>query len=584
MAPTVGSAEPIVLSKLSASIYAELEKIYSDNENGADSARMTVYGIMQQGDVSNTLRWAEELYKLGRKYDDDATRSYGAAMMGGSYIYLRNADSSRLYLKEAVELGEKAGFDWGLGSAYNGLGLYALNFEDFDTYQAIRYFRAGLEPAKRSKNINVAAVLLSNIANAYYLKGDTTGLSYALESYEMALETGDDYLIFTAAHEASAIYFLKKDYANALKYVKISEASMTSKSEDQISPHKAIIVYTLYGRTLTALGDYTGAKHYFELALSFRDATVSDELVLTYLDYGDYYKQLGQWRQALSMYLVGMELSEEMLNEVYHNFFYLRISEAYEAVGDHVEAMRYYKEYYQLSQKQFNVEKERSLNEMRVQYDLEKKEAEIEMAKLRLIQEERKTQILWVIVLAVLLGFAGTVYFYRRRNKLYLEIVKQSQKAVKAKEKLRRGPLQGKEFVAMEPEDEEEVEKYANSPLSSARSMELFERLEQIMETEKAYRDGDLNIDKLAERMGSNRSYLSRIINEFSGLNFNNYVNKYRIEEAVNILSDTNNNIPLKALAAELGFNNLTTFYNSFQKEQGIPPSQYRKKVIELER
>ncbi len=60
--------------------------------------------------------------------------------------------------------------------------------------------------------------------------------------------------------------------------------------------------------------------------------------------------------------------------------------------------------------------------------------------------------------------------------------------------------------------------------------------------------------------------------------------NKYRIEEAVNILSDADNNMPLKALASELGFNNLTTFYNSFQKELGIPPSQYRKKLLELKR
>ncbi len=582
-----GSAAPQRESGTSpAAIYSELEKLYHIGGTDGDSVRQLIYSIMQKGDYTNTLRWAKELHKLGKAHGDDATTSYGAAIMGSSYIFLRKADSSLMYLNEAVELGEKARFDWGLSSAYNSLGLYELNFENFDGYQAIRYFQKGVEAARRSNNLSTLSVLLTNIADVYYLKGDVAGLPYALEAYDLAREAGDEYHIFTSTYVMAAIYFIDNDYENALKYIQISETAMAPTGEP-VSPYKAIVVYTLHGCILTAIDDYTGAQQYFEMALSFRDDTIGDELVMTYLNYGDYHKKLGRWPQALEMYLDGIKLSEEMHNEVYHNLFYLRISEAYEAMGDYVNAMSYHKEYNKLSRKQFDIEKERSLNEMRVQYDLEKKEAEIEMSGLRLTQEKRKNQILWLIVLVVLLSLAGTLYFYRRRNKLYLEIVKQSQKAVRAQEKLRHKPQHEvglRDTVADDAAVDEEVEKYANSPLSSEKSKELFERLEHIMDTEKLYRDGNLNVDRLAERLDSNRSYLSRIINEFSGLNFNNYINKYRIEEAVNTLSDADNNIPLKALAFELGFNNLTTFYNSFQKELGIPPSQYRKKLLELKK
>lgn len=567
---------------MSVTMYSELEKMYHDGGTGADSARIFVYGIMQKGDYANTLSWAKELHRLGRKHGDDATTSYGASIMGNSYVFLRNADSSLMYLTEAVDLGKKAGFDWGLGLAYNGLGLYVMNFENFDGYQAVRHFQTGLEAARRSGNLKDASLLLSNIANVYFLKGDIAGLPYALEGYDLARETGDEYRIFISAYVVASIYFLSNDYENALTYVQISETAMNPAGEP-VSAYKSIVAYTLHGRILTAMGDYEGAQHYFDRALSFRDRTIGDELVMTYLNYGDLYKQLGNWPLALEMYQEGIGLSEEMHNEVYHDLFYGRISEAYEAMGDYARALSYHKEYYKLSRKQFDIEKERSLSEMRVQYDLEKKEAEIEMSKLRLLQEQRKNQILWLLVFIFLLSLVGTLYFYRRRNKLYLEIVKQSQKAVRAQEKLKHMPQQGNESGGMVPGDEE-VEKYANSPLSTEKSKELFEQLEYIMDNEKVYRDGDLNVDKLAERLGSNRSYLSRIINEFSSLNFNNYVNKYRIEEAVNVLSDADNNIPLKALASELGFNNLTTFYNSFQKELGIPPSQYRKKLLELKR
>jgi len=84
--------------------------------------------------------------------------------------------------------------------------------------------------------------------------------------------------------------------------------------------------------------------------------------------------------------------------------------------------------------------------------------------------------------------------------------------------------------------------------------------------------------------LGTNRTYLSQIINEKFGSSFTYYINSYRVDEAVHILSDPNNNIPLKALSAQLGFNSISTFYKVFQSSIGMPPSLYRSKVIELQK
>ena len=90
--------------------------------------------------------------------------------------------------------------------------------------------------------------------------------------------------------------------------------------------------------------------------------------------------------------------------------------------------------------------------------------------------------------------------------------------------------------------------------------------------------------DKVAEILGTNRTYLSRIINEQSKLSFTHYVNRFRIEEAIRLLSDPNNETPLKAISTELGFNSISTFYNLFQSSVGMTPSQYRNKVMELQK
>ncbi len=57
------------------------------------------------------------------------------------------------------------------------------------------------------------------------------------------------------------------------------------------------------------------------------------------------------------------------------------------------------------------------------------------------------------------------------------------------------------------------------------------------------------------------------------------YIGKYRIEEATRIISDTENDVPLKQLADELGFNSVSVFYKTFSKETGLTPGIFRKEA-----
>ena len=118
----------------------------------------------------------------------------------------------------------------------------------------------------------------------------------------------------------------------------------------------------------------------------------------------------------------------------------------------------------------------------------------------------------------------------------------------------------------------------------AVRDAELFARIEYLMQTEGVYRQNDLTIERLAERLDTNRTYISRAINQQAGKTFSSYVNSYRIDEAVRRLSDVDDDTPLKALAQTLGYNHLQTFYTSFQSAIGMPPSKYREKLLKLHR
>ena len=107
----------------------------------------------------------------------------------------------------------------------------------------------------------------------------------------------------------------------------------------------------------------------------------------------------------------------------------------------------------------------------------------------------------------------------------------------------------------------------------------LFENIDKKMKEERIYRDAGLTLEKAAELIGTNRTYLSASIKQQTGLSFSYYVNSYRIQEAIELLSGPENDIPLKAVLADVGFKSPTTFYKLFQATTGQTPQKWRENI-----
>ena len=102
------------------------------------------------------------------------------------------------------------------------------------------------------------------------------------------------------------------------------------------------------------------------------------------------------------------------------------------------------------------------------------------------------------------------------------------------------------------------------------------------MNEKRVYLDPKLTIDSLAENLNTNRTYISKVVNEAFNMNFNNFINSYRVKEAVRILSDKEyHNYTLENIATLAGFNNKTTFNTTFKKYTGITPSFFRDNLDE---
>jgi AraC-like DNA-binding protein len=124
------------------------------------------------------------------------------------------------------------------------------------------------------------------------------------------------------------------------------------------------------------------------------------------------------------------------------------------------------------------------------------------------------------------------------------------------------------------------TEKYKNSGLTTELSGIYIDRLISVMKDKKFFKDNDLTLKMVADKISISPNHLSQIINEHLNLSFNDFINEYRVKEAQQlILSATGSNLKLLAIAYEVGFNSKSTFNAAFRKIAGMSPSEFRKET-----
>jgi AraC-like DNA-binding protein len=119
--------------------------------------------------------------------------------------------------------------------------------------------------------------------------------------------------------------------------------------------------------------------------------------------------------------------------------------------------------------------------------------------------------------------------------------------------------------------------RYERSGLRDAEAVALKESLIALMTTEHPYRDPDLTLPDLAERLGTTPHKLSEVLNSELSQTFYDFVNGYRVEDVRRRLAKADSrNQNLLTLAMDAGFASKSTFNQVFKKQTGQTPSAYR--------
>lgn len=107
-------------------------------------------------------------------------------------------------------------------------------------------------------------------------------------------------------------------------------------------------------------------------------------------------------------------------------------------------------------------------------------------------------------------------------------------------------------------------------------------RLLRCFEQEKPYLKSQITIEEIAYRLHTNKTYLSKCVNMELEMNFREFVNAFRVREAMSIYV-RNPMIPLSDLCRLSGFKNQASFTFAFKLNTGLTPGEwcreYRQKL-----
>jgi AraC-like DNA-binding protein len=131
------------------------------------------------------------------------------------------------------------------------------------------------------------------------------------------------------------------------------------------------------------------------------------------------------------------------------------------------------------------------------------------------------------------------------------------------------------------PVTEDAVFEVVETKTNNAELDNWKQTISSVMQSQKLYEDPELTLSQLAKQLSTNTSVLSKIINTGFQMNFNDFVNEYRINAMMEKLkAGEQKKQTLLGIAFDCGFNSKATFNRAFKKQTDLSPKEWIEKNV----
>lgn len=253
------------------------------------------------------------------------------------------------------------------------------------------YYKAS-SLSEKLNNDNILSALFTNIANVYHMLHDyNKSISYFEKSLQLYEKTKMLNNLFLTYMNMGTVYISisgvssGEEKTNALNNAKLN----IEKAIDMILKEEKLANYLCSARLTMAsiyfsLGDYEKGKNELDLAKDIAEKSDNKRnLIHTLCNYSRYYRFKKQFYQAIDELKKAEEIAIELdckdeLNKIYSN-----LSELYSQIEDFKLALTYKSKELELSKKIFDSNFIEKIKKLETDFEIERKEKEIELHKLK---------------------------------------------------------------------------------------------------------------------------------------------------------------------------------------------------------
>ncbi|WP_157417931.1 helix-turn-helix domain-containing protein [Aequorivita capsosiphonis] len=312
----------------------------------------------------------------------------------------------------------------------------------------------------------------------------------------------------------------------------------------------------------TANKNVSKAKQYCQPFSKMDSLLLGGLLGRMYLQQEDYEKSIVALENAFKTY----EINEQ--EEAFTLDYYKILAEAYKGKDNLEKANFYFQKYVNASEKFGSVrdtiqrgKQIREINQFKNVLEFLKKEKEGKQSNFNYLLLGGSIVIL--ILLFILLKF----YRNKKANEIKFDALLAKIKAAENPENI----IDTKDEVLEETNSTDVSEEVTNHILDGLKKLE-----------EKEYfLKQECNSYNVAKKIGTNTSYLSKVINSHFGKNFNTYINDLRINYVIIRLKNDVifRSYSIQSIAEEVGYKSADSFTKYFKKDTGLNPSFYIKEI-----
>lgn len=408
---------------------------------------------------------------------------------------------------------------------FNDLGVIYQELNDYD--KALAYYEQGLAISNEHTLLEVEKRILSNKGILFKNIGQ---YELALENYnkaiELALNLNDEYTVAQNLYNMGNLYLEQKKFDLASNYFKQVEEIVVQWGQDRE----------------------------YSLVLAMRGAVEMESK---------------NYEKALEFMLQALEIQRQLDDPMVMIQVYEKLQDLKERQKDFENALMYH-ELAETLKDSIDAQNQRiELQKREREFDTQRAELERRLLEKMVLTQQIRNRGLTIILVTVIVFLIIIRFYQRRQFGAEKKLLEYSIRLTRLTEPNLQSDLYS---VYFERPNRNLIEQ--NKPL-----WDLFNNMLNSIVNGKLYADPDFNVTELAKIMKSNTRYVSSAINTFSGLSFNHFVNRFRINESKKLMAQYDLNKSLEQIMEESGFQNRATFYRAFKNEVGVTPNEFRQKI-----